>query len=82
MKTALDVLGKRRSLLHQPVRLGKTIGALASVLPSTPLTPDAIDFITESATADNTALNEILHPRLTPLRDGLATYLGDAGDAT
>ncbi len=82
VKTALDVLGKRRSLLHQPVRLGKTIGALASVLPSTPLTPDAIDFITESATADNTALNEILHPRLTPLRDGLATYLGDAGDAT
>jgi len=78
VKTALDVLGKRRSLFHQPVRLGKTIGAFAAVLPSTPLTPDAIDFITESATADNSALEEILHPRLTPLRDGLATYLGDS----
>jgi uncharacterized protein YbjT (DUF2867 family) len=76
VKTALDVLGKRRPLLHQPVRLGKTIGAFASVLPSAPLTPDAIDFITESATADNTPLNAILHPRLTPLREGLATYLG------
>jgi hypothetical protein len=46
------------------------------VLPSPPLSPDAIDFITGAATADNTLLNEVLHPRLTPLREGLATYLG------
>ena len=27
-------------------------------------------------------LNEILHPRLTPLREGLASYLGDSAAAT
>ena len=78
VKTALDVLGKRRRLLHQPAVAGKMIGAITSILPKRPLTPDAIDFITEPAVADNTLLNEVLRPRLTPLREGLATYLGDA----
>src|SRR5436309_3540858 len=45
--TALEVQGKKRRLLHQPVFLGKTIGTLSALLPSPPLTPDAIDFITE-----------------------------------
>jgi NADH dehydrogenase len=75
VKTALEVKGKKRSLLHQPAFIGKTIGALTSILPSPPLSADAIDFITESATADNTKLEEVLHPRLTPLREGLETYL-------
>jgi NADH dehydrogenase len=80
VKTALEVQGKGRPLLHQPAVLGKTIGALMSVLPSPPLSPDAIDFITESAVADNSALIEVLHPRLTPLREGLATYLGKTSE--
>ncbi len=75
VRTALDVQGKKRPLLHQPVFLGKTIGAFAAILPSPPLSADAIDFITEPAVADNTKLNEVLKPRLTPLREGLATYL-------
>ena len=75
VRTALDVMGKRRSLLHQPVRVGKAIGALASLSPRPPLTPDAIEFITGAAVADNTALNDVLHPQLTPLRAGLASYL-------
>ena len=75
VRTALEVMGKRRALLHQPVRIGKAIGAVAALSPRPPLTPDAIDFITGAAVADNTALNEILHPRLTPLREGLASYL-------
>jgi len=75
VRTALDVQGKKRLLLHQPVIIGKLLGSVASVLPGPPLTADAIDFITGSATADNTAMNEVLHPRLTTLRDGLRTYL-------
>lgn len=76
IKTALDVLGKKKLLLHQPVFVGKTIGVLASILPSPPLSADAIDFITHPAVADNSALMRVLKPQLTPLREGLATYLG------
>ncbi len=76
VKTALEVAGKRRLLLHQPALIGKMIGSAASVLPSPPLSADSIDFITESAVADNTLLDRVLKPQLTPLRDGLATYLG------
>ena len=75
ISTALEVQGKKRKLLHQPVFVGKMIGVLSSILPSPPLSADAIDFITESATADNRQLLEVLKPTLTPLRDGLKTYL-------
>ncbi len=75
VKTALDVQQKKRALLHQPAFVGKLIGTLTSVLPSPPLSADAIDFITEPATADNTHTIDVLHPQLTSLRDGLATYM-------
>lgn len=75
VRAALDVMGKRRAILHQPVAIGKALGSLASLSPRPPLTPDAIDFITGTAVADNTAVNEVLHPHLTPLREGLASYL-------
>ncbi len=75
VKTALEVQGKKKPLLHQPVFVGKTIGTLASILPSPPLSADAIDFITHPAVADNSALMRILKPQLTTLREGLATYL-------
>jgi uncharacterized protein YbjT (DUF2867 family) len=72
---ALEVQGKKRMLLHQPVFVGKIIGRLSSILPSPPLSADAIDFITGPAIADNRRLLEVLKPTLTPLRDGLKTYL-------
>ena len=75
VSTALEVLGKKRPLLHQPVFVGKTIGTLSSILPSPPLSADAIDFITQPATADNKLLLEVLKPKLTSLKDGLKTYL-------
>jgi uncharacterized protein YbjT (DUF2867 family) len=75
VQTALSVQGKKRPLLHQPVAIGKLLGSVASMLPGAPLSADAIDFITEPATADNTAVQEVLQARLTPLREGLATYL-------
>lgn len=76
VKTALEVQGKKRPLLHQPVFVGKLIGSLPSIPPLPPLTADAIDFIIEPAVADNARLMEVLRPQLTPLREGLATYLG------
>jgi NADH dehydrogenase len=75
VRTALEVAGKKKGLLHQPVFVGKALGRFASLLPSPPLSAEAIDFITNDAVADNTRLLEVLNPRLTPLRDGLETYL-------
>jgi NADH dehydrogenase len=75
VKTALEIKGKKRPLLHQPVAIGKLIGMLVSILPSPPLSANAIDFITQPATADNTNVKRVLDPQLTALRDGLATYL-------
>ena len=75
-KTALEVQGKKRPILHQPVFLGKLLGYPASLLPNPPLSADAVDFITSPAVADMTALEAVFNPRLTPLREGLSTYLG------
>ncbi len=75
IRAALDAAGLRRPILHQPVALGKLAATLLQLLPGPPLTPDAIDFITHEAVADNSALERAFAPRLTPLREGLATYL-------
>jgi NADH dehydrogenase len=75
IRTALDVMGRKRAIIHQPAAVGKAFGALASLLPSPQLSADAIEFITAPATADNTRLLAVLAPRLTPLREGLRTYL-------
>jgi NADH dehydrogenase len=76
LQTALDVMGRKRIILHQPVFVGKLAGTLAGVLPTPPLSADAVDFINSPAVADNVNLARLLHPQLTLLRDGLETYLG------
>lgn len=76
IRTAMDVAGTKRPIIHQPVALGKLMARFLQVLPGPPLTPDSIDFITSPAVADNSALERVFAPALTPLRDGLATYLG------
>ncbi|MGB6837369.1 MAG: complex I NDUFA9 subunit family protein [Dehalococcoidia bacterium] len=73
--TALQVMGKRRPLIHMPVGLLKAFGLVSRFLPRPPMTPDAVDFVTADALADNAALLEVFDIRLIPLREGLATYL-------
>ena len=75
LQTALSVQGKKRPILHQPVALGKALGRIASLLPNPPLSADAVEFIIQPAVADNAALQRVLAPSLTPLRQGLETYL-------
>jgi NADH dehydrogenase len=75
LKTALDVMGRRRFVLYQPVFIGRVIGTIASFLPGPPLTADAVEFVISPAVADNSRLEAVLHPRLTPLREGLSTYV-------
>ncbi len=74
-----DLLGKRQPLVHQPLWLMKALfapKALIHALPI-PLTPQGLEFATMDATADTAPLLAAFPDlRLTPLRDGLATYLG------
>jgi NADH dehydrogenase len=75
IRTALRVLGRRRPILHTPVLLMKALTAPLMILPSPPMTPSAIDFIVQSAEVDTGPLQERLPRRLTPIAEGLASYL-------
>lgn len=75
VRTALEVSGKKRLLLSVPKAIMKTAAAGLRFLPGPPLTPDAVDFVTQDALADNAAVQEWLGIKLTPLREGLSTYL-------
>ena len=77
VRAALAASGKKRFLLHQPAALMKMVASVAQHVPGRPLTPDAIDFITMEGVADTTALTAAFGLRLTPIEEGLATYLGE-----
>lgn len=76
IRLALRVLRRRRLILHAPVGLMKLLTRPLTLLPSPPLTPDAIDFIVGAAEVDTGPLDAALPRCLTPLSEGLATYLG------
>ena len=75
---ALRIDGHDRRIVHAPAALMKLIAWPLQFLPRPPLTPDAIDFVNQPATVDSAQLLEVLPRRLTPLGEGLATYLGPA----
>ncbi|MEX0784750.1 MAG: NAD(P)H-binding protein [Dehalococcoidia bacterium] len=75
VKTALRVAGKRRFLLHQPAGLMKVGASVLQHVPGRPLTPDAVDFITADGVVDNSELRATFGLPLTPLAEGVATYL-------
>ena len=79
VKTALAAAGKRRFLLHQPAGLMKAGTSIIQHVPGRPLTPDAVDFITMDGVVDTTELRETFGLPLTPLAEGLATYLPRRG---
>lgn len=76
IRGALKAAGKRRLLLHNPKPLMKALAGVIQFAPGRPLTPDAIDFITMDGVAETNLLTATFGLRLTPLEDGLATYLG------
>ena len=73
---ALRVAGIRRPIVPGPAPLIRLAAIPLTLLPSPPLTPDAVDFINQPATVDVAPLLERMPRRLTPLEEGLATYLG------
>jgi NADH dehydrogenase len=83
IRTALRVAGLRRPIVPGPTPLIKLAAIPLSWLPTPILTPDAVDFINQPATVDLDPLLTRMPRRLTPLEEGLATYLApSAGDAT
>jgi hypothetical protein len=74
--TAIRQAGVRRPILPGPTPLIKAAAWPMSLLPEPPLTPDAVDFVNQPATVDNGPLLEAMPRRLTPLEEGLGTYVG------
>ncbi|MEO8273349.1 MAG: NAD(P)H-binding protein [Chloroflexota bacterium] len=72
---ALRIAGIRRPIVPAPAPLLKLAAQPLRLLPSPPLTPDAIDFINAPATVDLGPLLARMPRRLTPLDEGLASYL-------
>ena len=81
--TALRTARLRRPIVPGPTPLIKLLAVPLSWLPSPILSPAAVDFINQPAVVDTGPLLARMPRRLTPLEEGLATYLGPvASDAT
>ena len=78
IRVALRVSRKRRPLLPAPAALLKLAAWPLQLLARPPLTPSAVDFVNQPATVDTRPLLLAMPRRLTPLAEGLATYLGKA----
>jgi uncharacterized protein YbjT (DUF2867 family)/ligand-binding SRPBCC domain-containing protein len=77
---ALRVAGLRRPIIPGPSPLLKLAAMPLTLLDQPPLTPDAIDFINQPATVDLGPLLERMPRRLTPLEEGLRTYVVPTDD--
>ncbi|HEX2294564.1 MAG TPA: complex I NDUFA9 subunit family protein, partial [Actinomycetota bacterium] len=73
--TMLDVMGKRRPVIPVPTWLAKVGTAPLRLLPAPPMTPQGIEFATQSGIVDNGPLREQLGVHTIGLREGLAHYL-------
>src|SRR5215218_7710067 len=79
---ALRAARLRRPIVAGPTPLIKLAAAPLRLLAEPPLTPAAVDFINQPATVDLAPLLARMPRRLTPLEEGLRTYLAPATDGT
>lgn len=73
---AMDVAGTRKLLFPAPAALVKVAAWPMRFLPNPPLSPGAVDFVNQPATVDVEPLLQRMPRTLTPLEQGLSTYLG------
>ena len=73
--SALRAADIRVPIIPGPAPLIKLAVAPLVLLPTPPMTPDAIDFVNQPAEVDLAPLLERMPRQLTKLEDGLATYL-------
>jgi NADH dehydrogenase len=75
IRTVQRVLGKRRPLLHHPKGLMKLLTRPLTLLPEPPLSPTAVDFITEEVEIDPRPAMEYFAFPFRPLEEGLREYI-------
>jgi uncharacterized protein YbjT (DUF2867 family) len=74
--TLFEVTGKRRAIVPVPDVLAKAGVSPLTFLPRPPMTPAAIDFVTQDGLVDITELERVLGVHPVSLREGLSRYLG------
>lgn len=74
LQVGMDVLGLQRPIVHLPVSLVKTAATIAELLPGQLLSRAAVDFLLQSAVADNSLFRSLFDRSLTPLPDALRAY--------
>ena len=72
---ALNMMERRRYIVHAPMRLMKVLTRPLTLLPSPPMTPSAIDFVVQSAQVDTAPLALVLPRKLRTVKEGVASYL-------
>jgi len=75
VRTISRVLGKRRLILHQPVRLMKLAAWPMRFLPNPILSPGAVDFVTQVVEMDPRPAADLLGVSFRRLEDGLRAYV-------
>lgn len=76
IRTVQRVLGKRRPLLHHPIPLMKQLVRPMALLPNPPLSPGAVDFITQVVELDTKPAMDYFGFPFKRLEEGLREYLG------
>ncbi len=80
LRLALAAMGRRRPILRIPKSIGKVQGALMQHFPGRPLSPGAVDFVSQGGAVseeERRLVAERFPEFLTiPLREGLGSYLG------
>jgi NADH dehydrogenase len=74
IRITMDVSALRRPIVHLPVPLVKMAATLAELLPGQLLSRDAVDFLLQSAVADNSRFRKLFDRGLTPLPSALQAY--------
>jgi len=74
IRVAMDVSSQPRPIVHLPVPFVKIAAKLAELLPGQLLSRDAVDFLLQSAVADNSRFRKLFDRTLTPLPDALRAY--------
>lgn len=75
VRTLQQVLGKRRPIVHHPKAFMKLAALPMRLLPTPPLSPSAVDFVTQVVEMDPRPAMEYLGFELRSLEQGLRDYL-------
>jgi NADH dehydrogenase len=75
VQTLLQVMGKRRPIVHIPLSLLKVATAPLVVLPKPPMTPQGLEFATQDGLVNVEPLIQKLGVEPVPLAEGLRRYL-------